>query len=139
MAPIVVISRRESFSAAHRLHSLHLTDEENVNVFGKCNSKNGHGHNYSVEVFVKGEIDQRTGMVMNLTDLKHVLKEKVVDVMDHKNLDLDVEYFKTTPSTAENIVVFIWNSLLPAVPGLFEVKLHETEHNAVSYRGESKE
>ena len=103
MAPVVYISRAESFSACHRLHSKELSDEENQTMFGKCNNPNGHGHNYKVEVIVRGGVHPITGMVINLTDLKKYIHEAVMEPMDHKNLDLDVEYFRDTVSTAENI------------------------------------
>lgn len=91
------IGRRESFSAAHRLHSPHLSEAENQQVYGKCNNPNGHGHNYRVEVWVEGPIDERTGMVMNLVDLNDLLKCTVIDILDHKHLDKDVEWFSTRP------------------------------------------
>uniref|UniRef100_A0A8B9JMG7 6-pyruvoyl tetrahydrobiopterin synthase n=1 Tax=Astyanax mexicanus TaxID=7994 RepID=A0A8B9JMG7_ASTMX len=87
------ITRVQSFSACHRLHSKSLTDEENKRIFGKCNNPNGHGHNYKVEVTVRGKIDRNTGMVMNLTDLKQYIEEAIMKPLDHKNLDLDVPYF----------------------------------------------
>lgn len=120
------------------LSSIKLSDEENKIVFGKCNNPNGHGHNYSVEVSVRGPVDEKTGMVMNLVDLKKVMDQSIMEPMDHKNLDKDVEYFKTIPSTAENIAVFIWDSIKLKLSNpelLYEVKLHETENNIVLYRG----
>jgi 6-pyruvoyltetrahydropterin/6-carboxytetrahydropterin synthase len=115
-----------------------LSDEENKLIFGKCNNPNGHGHNYAAEVSVRGPVDSKTGMVMNLTDLKKVMDQCIMDPMDHKNLDKDVEYFQTIPSTAENIAVFIWDSMLRKLNNpdlLYEVKLYETENNIVVYRG----
>eukprot|EP00124_Ichthyophonus_hoferi_P002744 Ihof_evm2s201 gene=Ihof_evmTU2s201 len=91
---IAYTSRTESFSASHRLHSPQLTDEENKRLFGKCNNKNGHGHNYKVEVIVRGEVDQKTGMVINLTDLKSYMAQAIMDPLDHRHIDLDVPYFK---------------------------------------------
>ncbi|CRK94134.1 CLUMA_CG007654, isoform A [Clunio marinus] len=140
--PIVTITRKESFSSAHRLHSKSLSDEENRNIFGKCNSLNGHGHNYTAEVSVRGPIDRENGMVMNLTELKQLMNDCIMTTMDHKNIDMDVPYFKTIPSTAENIAVFIWDSLsarLPKPELLFEVKLWETDKNYVTYRGKKTE
>uniref|UniRef100_A0A3Q3R631 6-pyruvoyl tetrahydrobiopterin synthase n=1 Tax=Monopterus albus TaxID=43700 RepID=A0A3Q3R631_MONAL len=87
------ITRVQSFSACHRLHSLHLSDGENEKVYGKCNNPYGHGHNYKVEVTVRGKIDRITGMVMNLTDLKRCIEEVIMVPLDHKNLDKDVPYF----------------------------------------------
>jgi len=139
--PKVILARREHFSASHRLHSKQLSETENKEIFGKCNNPNGHGHNYVFEVMVKGEVDKKTGMVMNLTDLKQYIKEEVMDVLDHKNLDLDVPYFKDVVSTTENLAIFIWNSLLPRIPSglLYEVKIYETENNIMIYRGEEKD
>lgn len=117
-----------------------MTDEENSNVFGKCNSKFGHGHNYSVEVSVRGPVDVKTGMVMNLTDLKDIMNEYIMKPLDHKNIDKDVLYFKAIPSTAENIAVFIWDSIdgrISKPASLFQVKLFETDKNFVVYRGAS--
>jgi len=135
------ISRFERFSAAHRLHSNQLSSEENVRIFGKCNHSNGHGHNYTLKVTVKGEIDPITGMVVNVTDLKRWIKEDIVSKMDHKNIDKDIEYFASRTSTAENITVFIWETLQPrftTLPNisLHEVQLQETDLNIAIYRGE---
>lgn len=118
--------------------SVHLSDEENRVIFGKCNNPNGHGHNYVVEVSIRGPVDLKTGMVMNLVELKQIMGSCIMDPMDHKNLDLDVAHFKTTPSTAENIAVFIWDNLAKALDKpelLHEVKLYETEKNIVVFQG----
>merc|ERR1719357_1106293 len=132
------ITRIQSFSACHRLHSVHLSDEENRRVFGKCNNPNGHGHNYKVEVTVRGEIDRHTGMVMNLTDLKRCIQEVIMIPLDHKNLDKDVPYFASVVSTTENVAVYIWDNLVKVIPPglLYEIKIHETDKNVVVYRGE---
>ncbi|KAI4886700.1 hypothetical protein NFI96_021385 [Prochilodus magdalenae] len=132
------ITRVASFSACHRLHSKSLSDEENKRIFGKCNNPNGHGHNYKVEVTVRGKIDQNTGMVMNLTDLKQYIEEAIMKPLDHKNLDLDVPYFDNVVSTTENLSVYIWDSMVKLLPPnmLYEIKVHETDKNIVVYRGE---
>ncbi|XP_041939507.1 6-pyruvoyl tetrahydrobiopterin synthase [Alosa sapidissima] len=132
------ITRVQSFSACHRLHSKALSDEENKKVFGKCNNPHGHGHNYKVEVTVCGKIDRRTGMVMNLTDLKQYIEEAIMIPLDHKNLDKDVPYFADVVSTTENLAVFIWDSLTKLLPPnlLYEIKVYETDKNIVVYRGE---
>eukprot|EP01113_Clastostelium_recurvatum_P036388 TRINITY_DN5176_c0_g1_i1.p1 TRINITY_DN5176_c0_g1~~TRINITY_DN5176_c0_g1_i1.p1 ORF type:complete len:157 (+),score=40.53 TRINITY_DN5176_c0_g1_i1:49-471(+) len=136
-APRVYITRRETFSSAHRLHSRLLSDEENKEIFGKCNNPNGHGHNYVLEVVLAGPVDPKTGMVMNLTDLKRILHEEVISLVDHRNLDIDVEGLRDLPTTTENFAVWIWRQLQPRMQGLlYEVKLHETENNSVIYRGE---
>ena len=136
--PQVYITRRSTFSCAHRLHSPHLSDAENLRVFGKCNNLKGHGHNYVLEVTLKMPIDPRTGMAMNLVDLKSIIAEQFVDRVDHKHLDEDVAWFKGMPTTAENIVVMAWNKIAPHLPmgSLNEVRLQETENNVASYRGE---
>lgn len=115
-----------------------MSDDENRAIFGKCNSLNGHGHNYVVEVSIRGPVDRKTGMVMNLTDLKEIIDHCVMKPLDHKNIDKDVPYFKTIPSTAENIAVFIFDSLLEKLDKaelLHEVKLWETDKNYVVYQG----
>jgi len=135
--PMVYITRKESFCASHRLHSAKLSDEENRSIFGKCNNKNGHGHNYTVKVTIRGPVDPITGMVMNLTDLKKRM-ESVLQTLDHKNLDMDVPFFADTCSTAENVAVYIWNNLTKFLPEvlLYEVKVNETGKNSARYRGE---
>lgn len=132
----VCLTRIESFSCAHRLNSPHLTSEENVKIYGKCNRINGHGHNYKVEISVSGNIDQRVGMVMSLDDLKVIINEKVMDKLDHRNIDLDVKEFRENqiPSTAENIACYIFNEISSALPSnvkLDSVKLYETDKNVV--------
>jgi len=137
--PLVYLTRRETFSACHRLHSKALSDEANLEVFGKCNNPNGHGHNYSVEVTVKGQTNPHTGMVINITDLKKLIESEVMQNLDHKNIDLDVPWFANRVSTAENIAVFIWQRLASGLPNsarLHQVKLWETEKNIVVYKGE---
>ncbi|KAK2820976.1 hypothetical protein Q5P01_023935 [Channa striata] len=132
------ISRIESFSACHRLHSVHLSDEENKTLYGKCNNPNGHGHNYKVEVTVRGKIDAVTGMVINLTDLKKCIEDVIVVPLDHKNLDKDVPYFANVVSTTENVAIYIWDNMVKALPPnlLYEIKIYETDKNVVVYRGE---
>ncbi|CAO3654246.1 unnamed protein product [Cunninghamella echinulata] len=141
------ITRTANFSAAHRLHSTQLTDKENLLTYGKCNHPNFHGHNYKLEITIKGKIDPITEMVMNMVDLKECIKVAVMDPLDHRNLDMDVEFFKTHPSTVENLAVFIWNSFNrhfqenkeawgSSQAKLYKVKIYETEHNSVEYYGE---
>nr|CAG4651453.1 EOG090X0HIM [Simocephalus serrulatus] len=137
--PIAYLTRRETFSACHRLHSPFLTDDENKEIFSKCNNPNGHGHNYTVEVTVRGPIDEKTGMVINLADLKCFMEKSIMNVMDHKNLDKDVPYFQNVVSTTENVAVFIWDSLSAQISEpsrLYEVKVFETDKNIMIYRGE---
>ncbi|KAI9002250.1 hypothetical protein BC832DRAFT_593561 [Gaertneriomyces semiglobifer] len=142
--PKAYLTRTEHFSAAHRLHSPSLSDEDNLRIFGKCNHKSGHGHNYKVEVTVKGDIDPHSGMILNITVLKDLILKHVLTHLDHRNLDVDVAYFKDKASTAENIAVFVWKSLEGRIKELadardvrlWEVRLEETERNVVVYRGE---
>ncbi|XP_076658279.1 6-pyruvoyl tetrahydrobiopterin synthase purple [Halictus rubicundus] len=139
--PIAYLTRKESISSCHRLHSEHLSEEENKHIFGKCNNYWGHGHNYTVKVTVRGPVDPVTGMAMNLTDLKMYMKRVLMDQLDHKNLDKDVPYFKNVVSTTENVAIYIFNELKKIMPNpelLYEVKIYETENNIVTYRGESQ-
>jgi 6-pyruvoyltetrahydropterin/6-carboxytetrahydropterin synthase len=137
--PVVYLTRRATFCASHRLHSPELSDEENRRVFGKCNHPNGHGHNYVLEVTVRGEVDRRTGMVMNLTELKTIIEDRIHAVVDHKCLNLDVPAFEDLVPTAENMAVVFWGWLEAALPRrglLHEIRIQETENNVAIYRGE---
>jgi 6-pyruvoyltetrahydropterin/6-carboxytetrahydropterin synthase len=139
-ALIAYLVRKEIFSACHRLHSQKLSGEENVDVYGKCNNVNGHGHNYVVEVTLRGPVDSNTGMVININDLKKYMNSAIMEPLDHKNLDKDVPYFTDVVSTTENVAVFIWNNLKALLPNpaiLYEVKIYETEKNIVIFRGET--
>ncbi|XP_055704833.1 6-pyruvoyl tetrahydrobiopterin synthase [Phlebotomus papatasi] len=137
--PIVYLSRTEKFSSCHRLHSSQLSDEENAKLYGKCNNFHGHGHNYTVKVTLRGPVDPATGMVMNIADLKTCMDRAIMQKLDHKNLDLDLDAFKDIPSTTENVACFIWKNLLACLPVpeiLYEVQIDETDKNSVIYRGE---
>lgn len=137
--PIAYLTRKEQISCCHRLHSNNLTEQENKAVYGKCNNFWGHGHNYTVEVTVRGPVDSVTGMVMNISDLKVYIGKVLMDVLDHKNIDKDVPYFKDVVSTTENVAIYIFNELKKLMPKpdlLYEVKIHETDKNIVIYRGE---
>jgi 6-pyruvoyltetrahydropterin/6-carboxytetrahydropterin synthase len=136
--PIVMLTRRATFSASHRLHSDSLSQQENEELFGKCNRTNGHGHNYVLEVMVKGEVNPKTGIVINLVDLKQIIEEAVLDKVDHLHLNLDVPEFKTLNPTTENLSIVCWKWLEARLPKgmLYEVKLYETENNIAIYRGE---
>ncbi len=134
--PTAILSRRETFSASHRLHSAALSDEENRQIFGKCNRPNGHGHNYTVEVSLHGEVNEN-GIIMNLFELEQIIEKHVLDKVDHRHLNLDVPEFKNLNPTVENVAVVIWNWLKPQLGDLlYEVRLHETENNVAIYRGE---
>ncbi len=135
---MVYLTRRTNFSASHRLWSDQLTEAENYAMYEKCANPNGHGHNYVLEVTVRGTPNPRTGMVVNLTELKQVINEQVVKWVDHKHLNYDVSWLDGFIPTTEILVVKFWERLVDSLPTgmLFEVKLHETENNVASYRGE---
>ena len=138
MDGIVYITRREIFAAAHRLFKPELSDEENLKLFGKCSNPNWHGHNYTLEVIVAGEVDPGTGFVMDLKELKEVVRKNVISKVDHKNLNLDTDFMKDKIPTSENIVIAIWNELKDKITKgkLYSVKLYETENNYFEYKGE---
>jgi len=135
---MIYVTRREVFSASHRIYNPNLSDEENFKIYGKCSNPNGHGHNYTIEVTVAGEINSDTGYLIDLTQLKKIIRENVIDKLDHKNLNLDVEFLRDKIPTAENILIGIWNQLADKIPAgkLYSIKLYETENNYVEYRGE---
>jgi 6-pyruvoyltetrahydropterin/6-carboxytetrahydropterin synthase len=136
--PQVTVTRRLMFNAAHRVHNPTLSDAENTRLFGKCNNPNWHGHNYTLDVSVRGPIDDRTGYVIDLAVLKGIVEQRAVDKIDHKNLNLDVDFMQGVNPTSENIIVAIWRELEPAVhPGkLVRLVLWETANNYVEYSGD---
>lgn len=131
------ICRKIRFNAAHRLHVPDWDAQINFKVFGKCNSPNYHGHNYVLEVKVRGEIDPVSGYVMDMKILKALLENEVEDKFDHKNLNLDTSEFKDLNPTAENIAAVIYNNLRLKIENTKELTLilHETENNSVEYNG----
>ncbi len=135
--PIVSVSRKAHFNAAHRLYRKDWSFEKNQAVFGKCNNPNYHGHNYELIVTVTGPIDPETGYVLDVKILANLIKEKVEDRFDHKNLNVDTVEFQDLNPTAENIAVVIWNLLKPNLPSNLEVEvvLYETPRNFVTYKG----
>jgi 6-pyruvoyltetrahydropterin/6-carboxytetrahydropterin synthase len=134
----VKVSRKAHFNAAHRLFNKSWSDEQNSEIFGKCALPNYHGHNYELIVSVIGDIDPDTGYVMDMKVLKDIIREEVEEPFDHKNLNVDVEEFRTLNPTAENIVVVIWNKIRNRIPKDMDldVVLYETPRNFVSYGGE---
>jgi 6-pyruvoyltetrahydropterin/6-carboxytetrahydropterin synthase len=136
--PDVTVTRRLMFNAAHRVHNPALSDEENAGLFGKCNNANWHGHNYTLDVSVHGAIEPRTGYVLDLGVLKQLVTDRVVDLIDHRNLNLDVPFMTGIIPTSENLVVAIWRELEPVVrPGrLVRLVLWETPNNYVESTGE---
>jgi 6-pyruvoyltetrahydropterin/6-carboxytetrahydropterin synthase len=136
--PTVRVTRRVHFSAAHRLHNPRLSDEENREMFGLCNSPNWHGHNYEMDVTVEGEVDPETGYVLDLKVLKELVEDAVVQDVDHRNLNLDVPWLEGVLPSTENLVVAMWERLAPRIrPGrLVRLVLWETPRNSVEYTGE---
>jgi 6-pyruvoyltetrahydropterin/6-carboxytetrahydropterin synthase len=135
---MIYVTRRVEFSASHYYHNPNLSPEENRRIFGKCNNPHGHGHNYTLEVTVAGEVDPVTGMVMDLKDLKKLLEQEVLQLMDHRFLNKEVPAFASTIPTTENIAVEIWKLLaLKLVFGrLHRIRLYETPDLFVDYYGD---
>jgi 6-pyruvoyltetrahydropterin/6-carboxytetrahydropterin synthase len=137
---IVTACRQAHFNATHRLHNPHWSDEKNEKVFGKCNNENYHGHNYNLVVKVTGPVDPDTGYVIDLKQLNELIREKVIERYDHRNLYLDVEDFKDLNPSAENIAIKIWYLLRDHIDPKFEleIELFETERNFVIFSGPGK-
>ena len=135
MSKKVAVYRKEHFNSAHRLNNPLLSDAENAAIFGKCNYPNYHGHNYELIVKVTGEIDPKTGYVIDLKLLGDLVKKEVIERFDHKNLNLDTKEFKDLNPTAENIAIVIYNLLQPQLDKRYELKiiLYETERNFVEF------
>ena len=134
MKPVTVI-RREHFNAAHRLHNPDLDDATNKKIFGKCNNQYFHGHNYDLDVMVSGEIDHKTGYLIDMKLLSGLIKSEILDYMDHKNLNIEVDEFKDLNPTAENIAFVIHNRISLKLPNNLNLKirLYETQRNIVEY------
>jgi 6-pyruvoyltetrahydropterin/6-carboxytetrahydropterin synthase len=132
---MVRLTRKYHFSTAHRLHSSQLSEKENMTLFGKCNNQYGHGHNYYLEVTVRGIPDPVTGMIANLSELDQIVDGEIMKKFDHKHLNLDTEEFKDLNPTSENVAVVIWDLLSPRIANLFKIGLYETEKNYFEYFG----
>ena len=134
---MIYVTRRATFNAAHRVFNTNLTDEENFKIFGKCSNPNWHGHNYVLEVVVAGEVNPETGYVIDLKVLKGIMQREIIEKVDHKNLNLEVDFMKGIQPSAENITIQIWKQLENKIPSgkLYSVKLYETENNYFEYRG----
>ena len=133
----VSICRKGHFNAAHRLYNNNWSKEKNKKVFGICSNENFHGHNYELIVKIYGELDKETGMVFELKRMKDIIKKEVEDVLDHKNLNLDIPYFKNVVPTTENLAIFIWKKLYDAfkIDCKLTVILYETPRNFVEFSG----
>ena len=138
---MIYITRKLEFCASHRLYNPSFSDAKNEETFGLCNNPNGHGHNYVMEVTVKGEVAPETGMVLDLKSLKKLVNEEIILKVDHKNLNVDVPFLKDIIPTAENLAIQFWQVLESRLESgeLHEIKLYESERNFVIYRGNSRE
>ena len=137
---MVLLTRCYEFSAAHRLHSVYLSDEANLELFGKCNSPYGHGHNYHLEVTLQGEVDARTGLLVDLAQLDRIVHEEVVSRYDHRNLNADLPEYREMNPSSENVVKVIWRRLERRLlgPTLYKISLKETDRNVFAYYGEGE-
>lgn len=135
---MVYVTRKGHFSASHRLYNPAWSDEKNQTVFGKCNNPNGHGHNYEIEVTVAGDPPQETGMVIDLKRLAEIIEEELIERVDHKHLNEDVDFMRGIIPTAENMAIAFWTILEPKITAgrLVSIKLFESTNNFVEYRGE---
>ena len=133
----ITVSRKAHFNAAHRLHNNNWSDKKNHKVFGKCNYQNYHGHNYELIVSVTGKINPETGYVIDMGELKKIIKNEIEERLDHKNLNLDVSHFSNTIPSAENICIYIYDILRDNIDAQFKlsVRLYETPRNFVEYSG----
>jgi 6-pyruvoyltetrahydropterin/6-carboxytetrahydropterin synthase len=134
---MVFVTRKAYFCAAHRLFNPAWPDAENNRIFGKCNNPNGHGHNYTVEVTVTGEVPQDSGMVIDLKVLADIIETELIERVDHKHLNHDVDFMRGVIPTAENIAIAFWKILSPKITSgkLYAIRLLESENNIVEYRG----
>lgn len=136
---MIYLTRRERFSSAHRMFRTDLSDEENMHIYGKCSNPLWHGHNYVLKVTVRGEPDPETGYFMNATRLKDIMIERVVEKLDHKNMNLETDFMKGKVATTENLAMAIWYELEEPLRAedatLHCVRVEETENNYVEYYG----
>lgn len=132
------LTRKEHFSASHRLYNPDWSDEKNLEVYGKCNNPNGHGHNYEIEVTVAGNPQRETGMVMDLKKLSAVINQCLIEKVDHKHMNFDVDFLRGIIPTAENMARVFWQILTNNIHDgrLYAIKLYESDNNFVEYRGE---
>jgi 6-pyruvoyltetrahydropterin/6-carboxytetrahydropterin synthase len=136
---MLFITRKEHFNAAHKLYNTQWSEEKNAEIFGKCSNPNWHGHNYDLFVTVKGNVNPETGFIVNLKELSTVIRVEICDKLDHKNLNLDVDFLQGIMTSTENVTIAIFNILAPKVKKmgaeLHSIKLYETENNYVEYFG----
>ena len=139
---MIYLTRRERFSAAHRMFRQDWSDEKNMEVFGKCSNPKWHGHNYELFVTIKGELSEEHGFVMNISTLKQIILDKIISKIDHKNINLEVDFMEGKIATSENLAIAIWDQLEPSVEKegakLHCVRIVETENNSIEYYGKRK-
>lgn len=137
---MIFITRREHFNAAHRLFRPDFTDEENLQVFGKCSNPNWHGHNYTLYVTMKGEVNPETGFLMNLKELSSIIRTHIIEPLDHRNMNVEVPFMKGVMPSTENLAIAVWKELEKHLVGhravLHCVRIEETENNFVEYYGQ---
>ncbi|MDP4290401.1 MAG: 6-carboxytetrahydropterin synthase [Bacteroidota bacterium] len=137
---MLYITRRETFNAAHRLYREDYDDQTNLEIFGKCSNPNWHGHNYILYVTVAGEVNPETGFILNLKTLSQIIQDTIIAKIDHKNINLEVDFMKGKMASTEILTIVIWEQLEDEIKKLgarlFSVKLYETENNFVEYKGE---
>lgn len=137
---MIYVTRRERFSAAHRLFREEWDDKKNMEIFDKCSYPNWHGHNYVLYVTVKGNLNPETGFVVNIKRLSKIIKEEIISKLDHMNLNMDVDFLQNKIASTENLVIGIWNQLEPIILSLgielHKVRIEETENNFVEYFGD---
>ena len=137
---MIYVTRKEHFNAAHKLYNPSWSDEKNEAIFGPCANQNWHGHNYELYITVKGEVDPETGYVIDLKELSRIIKDKIIVRVDHKNLNMDVDFMKGKLASTENFAIEIWNQIVDDINAyqgaeLHSVKLYETARNFVEYFG----
>ena len=136
---MIYLTRRERFSAAHRMFRQDWTDEKNMEVFGKCSNPKWHGHNYELFVTIKGELSDNHGFVINISTLKQIILDRVIQKLDHKNINLEVDFMAGKIATTENLAIAIWEELKPNIERegatLHCVRISETENNSIEYYG----
>ncbi len=135
---MVYVTRKAEFSAAHRLFNPKFSDEQNEEIFDKCNNPRGHGHNYTIEVTVAGEPNEGSGYVIDLKKLNQIIEEEILEKVDHKHLNYDVDFLEGIIPTAENLATTFWRILCPKIKEgqLYSIRVYESEQNFVEYRGE---
>jgi 6-pyruvoyltetrahydropterin/6-carboxytetrahydropterin synthase len=136
---MIYLTRRERFCAAHRMFRNELSDEENARIFGKCSNPNWHGHNYILWVTIKGEPSRDLGFILNISILKQIILDNIISKIDHKNINLEVDFMRGKIATTENLALSIWDVLRPLIEkegaSLHCVKIEETENNSIEYYG----